>query len=148
MKKILVLFVVMLLSACGSMSIIFGDRIKTLNIGESKEHVVEILGKPDSFEQKKNEYIFVYLDKMISGWGYQYTNYYLFFNNKNQLIAIKTGDITDRTSNVTNAINQLNNNLQRQDYLNQMKSQQIIDNINKNRPQKVIICKSGDYMCF
>lgn len=142
------LVVSLLLSACVNITPFFGEKITKLSPGDNKEKVLTEIGRPDGFTPVGDGYVLKYLHKQISGWNYQYTDYYLFFDKDNQLVAIKNGEIKDKTQDVINSLNVYNKNLNAQEQLKIQQNNQLINNLNSNKPQKVIICKQGDLMCY
>lgn len=53
-----------ILSGC-AVSPFFGERITSLNPGDSRESVIQIVGKPDGFMLTENGYILKYIHKML-----------------------------------------------------------------------------------
>lgn len=148
MKKLSILLCTLLLTACAGMPIIFGEKVSQLQPGMSKEQVFESIGRPDGFEPTTNGTVVKYTHKLISGWAHQYTDYYLTFDKNNKLVSVKNSNVIDKSAQVQNSLNNLNNNLLMQQQLRNQQNQQLINNLNQNKVQKVIICKQGDLMCY
>jgi hypothetical protein len=149
MKTISILLCTLLLAACASLST-FGERVSELNPGMSKQQVFEVVGKPDGFDSLPDGSgsVVKYIHRLVSGTGWQYTDYYLFFDANGRLASIKNGPVVDNTANVQNALNSYNANLIAQKQLQLQQNQQLINSLNQNRAQRVIICKPGDLMCY
>ena len=137
----------LLVTACAT-SPITGERISTLTPGDNLNKVVEVVGKPDGFDTlEDNVVVYKYINRYISGWDNKTTDYYLFFKN-NKLVSIKNGMLRENSANLANALNSLNQQLDNQRQRENDSRMQIINNMNRNQPQKVIICKKGDFMCY
>jgi len=151
MKKIIKVMTILcfslLVTACAT-SPITGERISTLTPGDNLNKVVEVVGKPDGFDTlEDNVVVYKYINRYISGWDNKTTDYYLFFKN-NKLVSIKNGMLRENSANLANALNSLNQQLDNQRQRENDSRMQIINNMNRNQPQKVIICKKGDFMCY
>jgi hypothetical protein len=151
MKKIVkcmtVIMFSLLLSACAS-SPITGERVSTLNPGDDINKVISVVGKPDGFETLKNDVVvYKYINRYISGWDNKTTDYYLFFRD-GKLIAVKNGHVNDNGAKLQETLNSLSQQADRQNQRNHESRMKMMDSINKNTPQKVIICKQGDLMCY
>lgn len=149
MKKISILLCTLLLVACANIGS-FGQRVSELNPGMNKQQVFDIVGKPDGFDTMPDGSgsVVKYIHRLVSGFAYQYTDYYLFFDANGRLVSVKNGPIIDNTANVQNALNAYNANLIAQKQLQLQQNQQLMNSLNQNRPQHVIICKQGDLMCY
>jgi hypothetical protein len=137
----------LLLTACAS-SPITGERVSTLNPGDDINKVVSVVGKPDGFETLKNDVmVYKYINRYISGWDNKTTDYYLFFR-EGKLIAVRNGHVNDNSAKLQDALSSLSQQAERQNQRNHESRMKMMDNVNKDKPQKVIICKQGDLMCY
>lgn len=92
MKRILILFtLIMILNGC-SVSPFTGDRVGTLKLNMPQNEALSIAGNPDSFETlENNTSVYKYMGRHMSGWNNYFTNYYLFFKDE-KLISIRNDD--------------------------------------------------------
>lgn len=77
MKKFLLLVCVITLTACAT-----GERVaRHLYPGADKGHVLQVMGKPDGYKQYNGLEVYIYSNRLISGWSWDTTDYYLVFKN-------------------------------------------------------------------
>lgn len=104
---------------CGcSASPFTGERIGTLKLGITEEQALSVAGRHDGVMQINDDTIvYKYLNRYVSGWGNNFTNYYLVFKN-HKLIAIDN-DPTWVDNSLSENLSKLNGQLQNQQIINQ-----------------------------
>ncbi len=90
MHKIAVLVLFLLLISCAT-----GEKVTRLDPGMSQDRVVQIMGKPDGFQQRGEYTIYKYTNRLISGWSWDRTDYSFIFKD-GKLIEYGAGEIRER----------------------------------------------------
>ena len=90
MHKIAVLVLSLLLISCAT-----GEKVTRLDPGMSQDRVVQIMGKPDGFQQRGEYTIYKYTNRLISGWSWDRTDYSFIFKD-GKLIENGAGEIRER----------------------------------------------------
>ena len=90
MHKIAVLVLSLLLISCAT-----GEKVTRLDPGMSQDRVVQIMGKPDGFQQRGEYTIYKYTNRLISGWSWDRTDYSFIFKD-GKLIEYGAGEIRER----------------------------------------------------
>ena len=99
MFKIVTLFLLLVsLSGCTWwMYSTTGEKMALLEPGMTQKEVVKILGKPDGFQQRSEFTIYKYVNRLISGWSGDKTDYSLIFKD-NKLIEYGAGEVRERSN--------------------------------------------------
>lgn len=135
------------LAACGSMAMT-GEKMSTLNPGDSLNKAITVVGKPDGFERLQDGTIaYKYINRHISGWDMKTTDYYLVFKD-GKLMSVVNGPLRDNSQQIQNSINAFNNRLENQEQRSHESRMKLMDSLNQNKAQRVILCKQGDFMCY
>ena len=90
MHKLVYIFLCFTLLGCAT-----GDLVPQLGPGMSQEQVVNVLGKPDGFKQRGEYKIYIYTNRLISGWSWDRTDYTFIFK-ENQLVEYGPGEVRER----------------------------------------------------
>jgi hypothetical protein len=72
MKKILFIVAGLLILSCTT-----GENMKSINQGDKKEYVLNLLGKPDGVKDEGDALVFTYYNRRISGWSNDKADYYI-----------------------------------------------------------------------
>jgi len=93
MRKILLaLILIITLTGCA----VTGDKIRSdLNLGMTKQEVVNLLGKPDGIQKQKGYTIMAYINKPLSAWGTPpgFTDYYIYLDKTDKVVEYRTGEV-------------------------------------------------------
>ena len=91
---IIILAILLFLASCTTVS----GELDKLQLGQSYEEVVNLLGRPDGMRQGDNgNTIIEYYDELVSGWSWTRADYYAEFNSDNTLVGF--GVINARAGN-------------------------------------------------
>jgi uncharacterized protein YceK len=95
MKKVLLNFAVLfVLSGCAT-----GEKWSGIDEGMSKDQVHNIIGKQDQIEKRDNGWsIHYYKNRLISGWSWDKTDYYVVYNPDGKVDSYGHGSVDTRTS--------------------------------------------------
>jgi hypothetical protein len=72
MRNFIFVFAGLLFLSCTT-----GENMKSINQGDNKEFVLNLLGKPDGIKTEDNALIFTYYNRRISGWSNDKADYYV-----------------------------------------------------------------------
>ena len=76
-----------------------GEKFSDIEEGMSKEQVKNILGKQDQIDKLDGGVtIYYYKNRMISGWSWDKTDYYVIFDPNDKVYSYGHGEIDTRTS--------------------------------------------------
>lgn len=82
------------LSGCAT-----GEKWSGIDEGMTKEQVQQVLGKQDQIEKQDNGWsIHYYKDRLISGWSWDKTDYYVVYNTDGKVDSYGHGPVDTRTS--------------------------------------------------
>ena len=79
-------------------AMIMGDAFKNLEEGMSKDEVIRLLGKPSGFQRVGEVERLTYSNRLISGWAWDRTNYYVDFTD-GKVVGYGNGEVRDRRPN-------------------------------------------------
>ncbi|MFZ2541917.1 MAG: hypothetical protein WAW75_09130 [Gallionella sp.] len=90
----LCLIFIFILSGCAT-----GERWSGIDEGMTKTQVQQILGKQDQIEKRDNGWsIHYYKNRLISGWSWDKTDYYVVYNPDDKVDSYGHGAVDTRTS--------------------------------------------------
>jgi len=93
LKTILTIFLIILVG-CAT-----GDKFSNVEEGMTKKQVRDILGKHDQIQKHSNgATVYLYKNRLISGWSYDKTDYYVVFGPDQKVYVYGHGAIDTRTS--------------------------------------------------
>jgi hypothetical protein len=72
----LALLVCVVLGGCAT-----GEKVSSLHPGMTKEQVIHVLGRPDSYDNGEGYEIFAYNQRMMSGWSWDRADYVFRFKD-------------------------------------------------------------------
>ena len=90
MYKIVVLILTLVLGGC-----VTGEKATRVNPGMSQEQVVQVMGKPDGFQQRGEHTVYKYTNRLISGWSWYRADYSFIFKD-GKLIEYGAGEVRER----------------------------------------------------
>lgn len=90
MKIFSVLLFSIFMSGCVS-----GEMVSNIEPGMSSEQVQHVMGKPDGFQKRGNFTIYKYVNRLISGWSWDRTDYSFIFED-DKLVEYGAGEIRER----------------------------------------------------
>ncbi len=92
--KILALILILGLTACAT-----GEKFGAVEEDMSKEQVRHLIGKQDQIERRDGGItIYYYKNRLVSGFSWDKTDYYVVFGPENKVISYGHGAIDARTS--------------------------------------------------
>ena len=90
MHIIFVIVLSLFMSGC-----VTGEKATRVNPGMSQEQVVEVMGKPDGFQQMGEYTIYKYTNRLISGWSWDRADYSFIFKD-GKLFEYGAGEVRER----------------------------------------------------
>lgn len=87
MKSLVLLISFVFLTSCAT-----GERITSVREGMTKNEVYDIMGGQDKILQKDGKTMYVYKNRMVSGWSWEKTDYAIIFDQDGKVISVKSRD--------------------------------------------------------
>lgn len=84
------------LSSCAT-----GEKFSSVNEGMTKEQVREAMGKEDQIDKRGANgdwVVYYYKNRLLSGWSWDKTDYYVVFDPNGKVYSYGHGDVDTRTS--------------------------------------------------
>ena len=75
-----------------------GEKISSVEEGMSKEQVRSIMGSQDRIIQKNGATIYIYENRLMSGWSWDKTDYYIIFDDLDKVSSVDRGEVDTSTS--------------------------------------------------
>jgi len=69
-------FILLMFLGCAT-----GEQIKNVSPGMSKNEVISLLGKPDSYKKMGDVEVYSYTNRLISGWSHDRADYHVVIEN-------------------------------------------------------------------
>ena len=85
----------LILSTVFIVGCVTGERIHSLNPGMSQDQVMSTLGRPDGFKVQGDYTSLDYINRLISGWSWDRTDYHVILKN-DKLVEYGAGEIRMR----------------------------------------------------
>lgn len=91
MYKLFIYALMFMLIGC-----VAGEKITSVDPGMTKDEVFDVMGRPDSFQQRGEYTIYKYTNRLISGWSWDRTDYSFIFNKEGKLVEYGSGEVRER----------------------------------------------------
>jgi hypothetical protein len=92
------LLVLLILAGCTT-----GEKVTSLREGMTPDEVIAVLGRPTGFQRAGDATAFQYTNRLISGWGWDRSDYYALFKN-DRLSQWGSGEVRVETSHNSNTL--------------------------------------------
>jgi hypothetical protein len=88
MRYLMIVLAIALMIGCAT-----GEQVRmSMKPGMEKAELIKVLGNPDGFKNENGKETLVYLNRLISGWSWDRTDYIFVFQN-DKLIQAENGDV-------------------------------------------------------
>jgi hypothetical protein len=72
-----------------------GEKVSGLTEGMSTDQVVAVMGRPDGFERNGDFTAYRYVNRLVSGWGWDRADYAVIFKN-DKVVQYGAGEVRSR----------------------------------------------------
>ena len=72
-----------------------GEKVSGVAEGMSPDQVVAVMGKPDGFERSGNQTAYRYVNRLVSGWGWDRADYAVIFED-DRVVQYGAGEVRPR----------------------------------------------------